>query len=506
MKILTSSEMSRIDRTTIEEIGIPSLVLMENAASEVFRAVLDRFPGVRRVLVVAGRGNNGGDGIAVARRMKISGLEVDLYLPLGEPKGDAEVQLGIAKRLGVKVVGKPDYRSYQLIVDALFGTGFRPPAEGEAGKTIEDMNRSGVPVVSVDIPSGLSADSGRLFEPSVRAVLTVTFQFPKVCHILYPALKRCGEVKVVDISIPPDLAQDVPREVLDLSKVRIPLREPDTYKTREGHALIVGGSRGKTGAVVMAGRAATRTGSGLVTVGVPEELNATVETLLVEEMTLPLPGGDRLSYFCVERILESQERFSVLTIGMGMGRYEEGQDIVRDIVEGWEGPLIIDADGLNNLSDLGPRILRSRKAPTVLTPHIGEFSRLTGLSKEEIEADQIDLARRFAQEWSCYIVLKGSRTVIGTPEGRAWVSTRGTPAMAKGGVGDVLSGVLTALLGKGLSPEEALKTGVILHGVAGEIAERRTHRESLRATDLIEAIPEAYRYIEKFQNRDDTIN
>lgn len=507
MKILTSSEMAHIDRITIEEVGIPSLVLMENAAGGVFGCILERFPEAKKVLIVAGKGNNGGDGIAVARRLKLRGLEPEVYLPLGEPKGDAKVQLEVAKRLGVKVLRrKPDYGSYHLIVDALFGTGFKPPAEGKAAQVIEEINLSGVPVVSVDVPSGLSADTGRVFEPSVRAVLTVTFQFPKVCHVLFPAAKRCGEVRVVDISIPDHLAEGIRRELIKVSALTLPSREPDTYKTKEGHILIVGGSRGKVGAVVMAGKAATRTGAGLVTVGVPEDLYSVAESLLIEEMTLPLPGGDRLSYFSVERILELQERFSILTLGMGMDRYEEGQDIVRDLLEGWEKPMIIDADGLNNLADLGPEVLKHRKAPTVLTPHIGEFSRLTGLPVDEITFNQIEVARSFAEEWGCYIVLKGARTVIGTPEGTAWVSTRGTPAMAKGGAGDVLSGILTALMGKGMDPEEALKTGVILHGIAGEIVERNTHTESLRATDLIEAIPEAYRYIENFPERDDTIN
>lgn len=506
MKVLTSSEMKEIDRKTIEEVGIPSPVLMENAASGILGAVLRRFHKVRKVLIVAGKGNNGGDGIALARRLKIRGIETDIYLPLGTPKGDAGLQLRIAKRIGVRVLKKrPEYNSYDLIVDALFGTGFKPPAEGRSAEVIEEINRSSVPVVAVDIPSGLSADTGRIFEPSIRADLTVTFQFPKVCHILFPAAKRCGEVEVVDISIPEHLAKDVPRETIELDGLSVPSRERDTYKTREGHVLIVGGSKGKTGAVVMAGRAATRTGSGLVTVGIPEELNGTVESLLIEEMTLPLPRGDRLSLFSVDLVLELENRFSTLALGMGMGRYEEGQDIVREILRRWKKPLLIDADGLNNLADLGPDVLKEREGVTVLTPHIGEFARLTGLPADEITAEQTEVAKFFSVEWGCFVVLKGARTVVATPEGRVWISTRGTPAMAKGGVGDVLSGILVALLGKGIDPEEALKTGVVLHGVAGEIAERRTHRESLRATDIIEAIPEAYRYIENFSQGDDTI-
>ncbi len=497
MKILTPREMAKLDEITIKEVGLPSLVLMENASRALYEAIRRYFPDVRKVLILAGKGNNGGDGIALGRLLHLRGVETHLYLVFGEVKGDAELQLEVAKRVGLKPLGDmPDLREYDLVVDAIFGTGFSPPVRGKAAGIIELLNSSGVPVLSVDIPSGLSGDSGKLHEPSVKAILTVTFQFPKVGHVLFPSSLKCGKVVVADISIPESLAEDVRRNLLLPEDVRLYRRERDTYKTREGHLLVVGGSRGFSGAPLMCAKAATETGAGLVTVGLPGDLGSVAESVLLEEMYLPLEGDERLSYFAVKRVLEEKDRFHALCLGMGMGRYEEGQDIVLKLLREWEKPLLLDADGINNLADYGDLSpLKERSSPTVLTPHLGEFSRLTGLSTQEIKENQIELAGEFAHRYGCYLVLKGARTVIATPEGETYTSLRGTPAMAKGGVGDVLAGILGALLCK-LPPLEALKLGVMLHGLAGEIAEKEKHTESLRATDLIRCIPKAYRKLE----------
>ncbi len=492
--------MAAIDRAAIEDVGIPSLVLMENAARGVYRAIRENFGKPERVLVVAGKGNNGGDGMALARLLHLKGIHTEVYLALGEELSpDAQVQLNILKKLGVKVLGEaPHLGSYELLVDALLGTGFRPPVRGKLGEVIEKINASGAKVLSIDIPSGLSADSGEVFEPSVIADITVTMQFPKLVHYLFPASKRCGRVLVEDISIPPFLASHVRREVIELSELKLHKRQEDTYKNREGHVLIVGGSVGKTGAVVMSAKAATATGSGLVSVGVPQGLNQIFEIHLVEEMSVPLEGRERLSYLCTEQILELKDGFNALALGMGMDRYEEGQDIVLELLERWDKPLLLDADAINNLADSGEvDLLKKRKHITVLTPHIGEFSRLTGLSSKEITENQTEVASEFSKEYGAFLVLKGARSVIASPGGDTYLSIRGTPAMAKGGVGDVLSGVLVALLGKSIEPLEALKLGVSLHALAGELAETGSHRESLRATDLIGSLPLAYKEIEE---------
>lgn len=488
--------MSSIDNKTIEEIGIPSLVLMENASKGVFENIRKYFPDAKNILVVAGKGNNGGDGLALARHLYLNGFSVDIFLAFGEVKGDAKTQLEILKKIGIEPLKKkPDFKEYDLIVDAIFGTGFQPPVKGEVANLIKEINNSSVPIVSIDIPSGLSADTGESFEPSVKADLTVTFQFPKICHYLYPAAKKCGKVEVVDISIPEFLAKDVKRDLLRKSDLKPYKREPDTYKTKEGSVLLVGGSVGKTGAVIMSAKAASRAGAGLVTVGIPRELNPIFESLLIEEMSLPLSGTSRLSVFCVEEILELKDRFHALGIGMGMDRYEEGQDIVISLLEKWEKPILIDADGINNLADYGDYTpLKDREIPAVLTPHIGEFSRLTGYDTKTITYNQIDIAQEFSEKNRCYLVLKGARTVISTPDGRAYLFADGTPALAKGGTGDVLAGILTALIAK-MDTEEALKLGVYLHGLAGKVAEKKLHTESVKATDVTESLPEAFREI-----------
>ncbi len=487
--------MAEFDRITIEEIEIPSLVLMENAARGVFEVIMNEFSSARRILVVAGKGNNGGDGIAVGRLLYLKGKEVDIFLAGKEVKGDAQVQLSIAKKLGMNVFTEFPEKEYDLMIDAIFGTGFKPPVKGDLAKVIEKINSLNVPVVSIDIPSGLSADTGKVFEPFIKADITVTFQFPKICHVLFPASKYCGKVFIADISIPERLAESINREIISLKNLKLYKREIDTYKNREGHVFIVGGSEGKTGAVIMSALASSRAGAGLVTVGVPENLNPIIETNLIEEMSLPLKGVSRLSYFCVDKILEFQERADVLVIGMGMDRYEEGQDIMREILLKWEKPLVIDADGINNITDLGKEYLKKRKGITVLTPHVGEFSRLSGLSSKEIIANQFDVAVEFAKEYRVYLVLKSARTVIATPEGKAFISLRGTPAMAKGGSGDVLSGMIGALIPK-MEVEEALKLAVYVHGLAGEIAEEKKHTESVKARDIIEAISEALTKLE----------
>ena len=506
MKVLKAREMAEIDRKAIEDIGIPSPVLMENAGRAVFEVVKERFPTVRKILCVAGKGNNGGDAIVVSRLFHLSGKEVFLFLISQEVSPDSKLQLDIAKKVGVKAgTTLPDPSDFDLIIDGLLGTGFKPPAKGRYGEVIKRISSSGVPVVAIDIPSGLEGDSGRAEGPFVRAKVTVTFQFMKLCHVLFPASKFCGDVVVADISIPSFLAKDIKRESIELEDLKVPLREKDTYKNKEGHVLILGGSRGKTGAVIMSARSATSAGAGLVTAGVPEDLNPILESSLIEEMTLPLPGRGRLSYFAVKEILSIQDRFSALGMGMGMDRYEEGQDIVRDLLLGWKGRILLDADALNNLSDLGRlEILMEREVPAVLTPHIGEFARLSGLGTRDIVENQTEAASEFASRWGCYLVLKGARTVVADPAGHCWISLRGTPALATGGTGDVLSGILTALMGKMEDLPAALLLGVSIHGLAGEIAEGKSHRESVRATDLISTVGDAYRTIEKFLRKSDT--
>ncbi len=516
MKLVTSKQMQELDRTTIEDIGIPSLVLMENAARGVANAVVKFFPNARKILVLAGKGNNGGDGIAAGRILKIRNRrDITVYLPYGEEdlKDDCRVQFNIARKVGVRFVKElPPLEDFDLIIDAIFGTGFKPPVKGRWAEVIKKVNASGKPIVAVDIPSGISSDSGEVVEPVIKADITVTFALPKYGHVLYPASAYCGKVLVRDISIPVDLlGEEIKTELIELQRVKelVPQREPFTYKNREGHVFILGGSPGFTGAVIMAAKAATEAGAGLVTAGVAESLNPIVEHALIEEMSKPLPEAERgfLHPLLGDFIFESEDykRYTSLVLGPGMGRYKGGQELVEDFLLRWEKPMVIDADGINNLAALGNRgkeLLRKREIPAVLTPHVGEMQRLTGLYRGEIIHNQIEVARNFAVENNCYVVLKSARTVIATPEGEAFVNVRGTPAMAKGGVGDVLSGILGALIGK-MEIKNALILGVTLHALAGELAERDKDTESVRATDLITHIAAAYRFLRNYDPKED---
>lgn len=316
-------------------------------------------------------------------------------------------------------------------MDAIFGTGFEPPAKPPAEDLIRKLEKVRVPVVSVDIPSGLSADSGRLYTPSVKAHTTITFQFPKVCHLLHPACKHCGELYIAHIGIPECLVADVQREVI--LRIEPPRREADIHKGKAGHVLLLGASLGKTGALIMSARASTRAGAGLVSVGVPQGLNSIFEVSLVEEMSIPLLGANFLSSASCQYIVKEQEHFNALAIGMGMGKYQEGQELILKLLENWQKPMLLDADALNNLADSKRlEILQEREHPTILTPHVGEFERLSGVSKEDITHNLMDIAKEFACGYNCYLVLKSSRTAIALPNGKVFLSTRGTPAMAKG--------------------------------------------------------------------------
>ncbi len=516
MKLVTAAQMQELDRRTIEEIGIPSLVLMENAARGVANGAMRFFPQAKKILVVAGKGNNGGDGIAAGRILKIRNKrDITVFLPYEEEelKEDCRVQYKIAKKVGVKFVRElPPLEEFDLIIDAIFGTGFKPPVRGRWEEVIKKINAAGKPVIAVDIPSGISSDSGEVIEPVVKADMTITFALPKYGHVLYPASAYCGKVLIRDISIPVHLWEDeLKTDLIELQEVKklIPQRSPYTYKNKEGHVFILGGSPGKTGAVIMAAKAATEAGAGLVTVGVAESVNPVLENALIEEMSKPLPESEKgfLYPLVGDFIFQSPDykRYTSLVLGPGMGRYKGGQEVVEDFLNRWEKPMLIDADGINNLADMGAKgkeLLRKREIPAVLTPHVGEMQRLTGLYREQIIHNQIEVARSFAVENHCYVVLKAARTVIATPEGEAFVNVRGTPAMAKGGVGDVLAGILGALIGK-MPIKEALILGVSLHAVAGELAEKEKFTESVRATDLIRNIASAYRFIKDYDPKMD---
>jgi ADP-dependent NAD(P)H-hydrate dehydratase / NAD(P)H-hydrate epimerase len=495
MHLLTSSEMRECDRRTIEDLGVPGPVLMERAGRGIEREIRARYPHLnrRRIWIVCGRGNNGGDGLVLARLLHDAGLNPRVFLtdPAEEISGDAAVQVAPARRRGIPLEpitpailsGFERLGCEDLLIDAILGTGFKGTLAGRKAEIVEAINRSPARVIAVDIPSGLSADSGETTGPAVRAQLTVTMGFPKVCFLFWPARACVGEWKVADIGIPEEIVASVRpvRTLLTTELVRRRIRpfEPTAHKGDRGKLLIVGGSPGLTGAPCLAAWGAGHAGAGLVRVGTPRSLNPILETKLTEAMTFPLAETDAGTVAARARdfILSLREGWDALVLGPGLGRHPETDRLVRELFEGWNGPLLIDADGLNALAVEELPLADPLRQVPVLTPHPGEMARLAGIPLWQVTADPIEAARRLAQRIGVVVLLKGAPTVISDPTGNVLVNPTGNPALATGGSGDVLSGIIGALLAQGLDPWWAAGCGAFLHGAsADELTRRRSER------------------------------
>lgn len=532
MRVLSADQMREADRRTIEDIGIPSIVLMENAGQQVVSAMHATFGDLseRRVAVLCGLGNNGGDGFVAARCLWQRGVEVLTFL-LGRAesvKGDALVNLRILQNLDVPLVEvsepeddgevengprsweavRDEVLSCDLVVDAILGTGLSRPVDGRLQAIIADVNGSDVPVVAIDMPTGLpfipasgeataEPDSGSGSESesesefdAIEAEITVTLAAPKVSLLVGPGESWAGELVVADIGIPTSVIESVPGERLDVitpEEIRqvIPDRPSDSHKGDFGHVLVVAGSVGKTGAAVLAGLGALRSGAGLVSVATPQRCVESVAAGAPEYMTVPLPDTDdgTLSVDGLESILNSP--CDVLAVGPGLGTTPDVAAIVTGLVERAEVPLVLDADALNVLGS-EPDLLASRgERGTVVTPHPGEMARLCGLTSAEVQADRIGVARRFAIKHHVAVILKGANTVIAGPDGTCWLNLTGNPAMAAGGMGDVLTGVTAAWLGQLGRAEVASQVAVYLHGLAGDIAADEPGAVALMATDVV---------------------
>ncbi len=514
MRVLKAKEMAFADENTIKLTGIPSLVLMENAGRTAAEIVLKHYSDKNNFVVVAGSGNNGGDGLVIARYLLREGKNIKVFI-LSDSKSklseDNRRNLEIFESFGGSVLLTSKERLAKLrnaikesdvVIDAVFGTGFNPPVKGYREKALEIINRYAKAVVSVDIPSGLSTDTGKVERTFVKADLTVTFAYPKLAHILYPACEYCGDVYVIDISIDNNYLKEIKRFILTPENIKIPERKKNSHKYTYGHTLIIGGSAGKTGAVIMASKASTAAGSGLTTAVIPASLDPILENALIEEMTIPV--DDKNGFFgkkAGKEILETikKGKFTSVVAGMGMSVTENTISLVENLLK-VRLPLVLDADGINNLvliDDFKKKLLK-RKYPTVLTPHVGEMSRLTGLSTKEISDNMEDIAKEFAKETNAYVVLKSSRTVIATPEGEVFYSIRGNEGMATAGTGDVLAGILGTLIYR-LGVKEGVKTGVFLHGLSGDLAKEDIDVESMKATDLIRYIPKAYQFLKSYK-------
>ncbi len=546
MKVVTSSEMAEIDSLTINQYGIPSLVLMERAALAVVKHILkpkidymvnpfghcEASAGCRsnlvseiatgtsfpcndnsererkRVIVLAGPGNNGGDGVAVARIIKNKAtdeekidIKVFQLFPEDKLSEDCKTQLRIAKNFGVEVIedypSKSDISHADLIVDAIFGTGLKRELEGSIADLVNTLNSFKRTVVAVDIPSGISSDTGEVLGTAVKATLTVTFGLPKRGHLLFPGRDYVGRLFVEDIGFPQELlnSEKIKVELIDekLARSLLPLRPAYSHKGTYGHVLVIAGSVGKTGAAMMPAKSCLRAGSGLVTIAVPACLKVVFQSKVLEEMLLPLPCNiQTLSKQAIPEIKEFlNEKADVVAFGPGVGINDDTEEILKFLLTESPCPVVIDADGITLLSR-NPEILKNAKPETVITPHPGELSRLIKISVKEIERRRIEIAQSVAKEFGTVVVLKGVPTVVASSDGRAFLNTTGNPGMATGGSGDVLTGIIASLIGQRLNVFQASVLGVYIHGLSGDIASRDKGYHGLVAGDIIESLPKAF--------------
>jgi hydroxyethylthiazole kinase-like uncharacterized protein yjeF len=510
MYLVTAKEMRAFDDAAIRDYGIPGVVLMENAGRttfEILRSYLDDEVRGLKVSVVAGAGNNGGDGYVIARYLLNHGADVQTFLlaPRDKIQGDALINLRVLERMTSRIFPVDDEASMQnaswvwhgsdVIVDAILGTGLNAEVRSPYREAIERINDAPGLKLAVDLPSGLDADTGRVLGVAIMADITATYGFRKLGTAIPPGVDYSGLVEVVDISIPhPAIEGAPPRasfyETPDAGAFFRLRSDPDAHKGTFGHLLVVGGSPGKTGAPAMAAVAAGRMGAGLVTVGVPASLNPILEAKLTEEMTEPLPETvpGYLSEESADRILSLADGKQCLVLGPGLSTHKGMPDLVKTLVGTYDGRIVIDADGLNALVG-NLDVLKSAPGLVVLTPHPGEMGRLMEISSREVQADRLSSARKTASDLGVWIILKGARTVTASPDGRVFINSTGNPWMASGGQGDALSGMLGGLLVQGIPAEEALPLGVYLHGLAADRVIERTGPTPVLATDVINEIP-----------------
>ncbi len=511
--LVTSTEMAAIDRRAIQEMGVPGVCLMENAGVGVVRAMRERYGEMRgrRVGVLAGKGNNGGDGFVIARHLQNLGALVKVYC-LFDPeavRGDARVHLDIVREMDIPLHVLPDeaavreaadeWARIELWVDGVFGTGLSSAPRGHVAAALSALSRGAAPVTAIDVPSGMDADTGRCPGDAVRADLTVTFGFPKRGHVLHPGPRWTGEVVVADIGLPRAAAeaQGVRTFLLESQDVAplIPTYPADAHKGTFGHVLVVAGATGKMGAAFLAAAGALRAGAGLVTLAYPAGAEA-FGSAPPEVMTLPLPStpAGSLSEEGLSSGFEAASSMDAVVLGPGLTTHEETVAFVHGWVAQCPKPLLVDADGLNALA-LGFNGWGEVSVPLCLTPHPGEMARLSGRNPQDVQADRIEAARDFARERKVHLALKGAGTVLASPEGDVWVNTTGNPGLATGGTGDVLAGAAGSLLAQGLPAGDALRAAVYLHGLAGDLAAKEIGERGMLASDVTARLPAARRLL-----------
>ena len=510
MRVLNTQQMREADRRTIEEIGIPSIVLMENAGRQAVAAMEAAFDDLAssHVGVLCGRGNNGGDGFVVARTLVQRGVETSVFLlgRVAEVRGDARTNLEVLGRIGLTVVEITDAQEWELhfseisqcelLVDALLGTGFHGQLSGLLETVVADVNGLGVPVVAIDLPTGVSADTHEVAGEAIEASMTVTLAAPKIPLILPPADSHGGDLVIADIGIPLPVLDEVGGpyiELLTRERMRelVPARAADSHKGDFGRVLVVAGSLGRAGAAHLAAIGALRSGAGLVTIATPRSCLPMVAAMAPEYMTEPLEetASGTIDYAALDRVLEIKA--DVIAVGPGLGQAPGTSAFVQGLLERAGVPLVIDADALNAFAGEPDRLMGRDGVDVIITPHPGEMARLLNISIEAVQHDRLQHATAFAANHRVHVILKGHRTIIAGPDNRAFVNLTGNPGMATGGTGDLLTGMLAAWFAQLLDAEAACKLAVYLHGTAGDLAEADEGEVALVAGDIAARLGDA---------------
>ncbi len=508
MRVVTAHTMQEIDKQAIKDYGIPGLQLMERAGRSCVEEIIAEFGLNGRCVVMAGKGNNGGDGHVIARLLSQKGWNVKVIILADREQVVGDAAINLEKLPGsiinycthegqLPAIHMDEIFQADVIVDALLGTGLRSNVSGIYLEAIDLMNASGRPVVSVDIPSGIHGTTGRVLGEAVRAYITVTFAFAKLGHVLYPGAEHTGRLVVSDVGIPPKLMETVSGyDFLNEDTMRPMLhrRDRQAHKGHFGHCLIVAGSTGKTGAAALTANGAVRAGSGLVTLAAAENIHGILEIKTTEVMTVPLPdsGSGHLTssaFPAIEKLLAGKD---AVAIGPGLDRRPGTYSLVHTLVETVALPLVIDADGLNALAEDITVLKRKKSKQIILTPHPGEMSRMLGTSIPDVEAIRISVAQEFARNYGVFLVLKGARTIIASPSGTAAINGSGNPGMATGGMGDVLTGIIVSLLGQGYAAWDACRLGVFIHGFSADMVAEEKGEIGINATDVLEKLPYAY--------------
>lgn len=505
MKIATREIVREIDRITIKEYGISGLVLMENAGKASANLIIDKFDKAQNIAIICGSGNNGGDGFVIARHLISAGKKVRTYLlsRKSKYKGDSKTNLNSLLKIGGEVIELDEktlkITQADIYIDAIFGTGLDRQIEGFYKKIIKYINSKKKSVISIDIPSGLDSNTGKPLGEAVKAEATITFIKPKIGMCIYPGVNFTGKLYVADITTPKELENEIEYELLTFSKCKnmLKIRSGNTHKGTYGHLLVIAGSRGKSGASILTTNAAVKSGTGLVTAAIPKGINKAVEKNCIEAMSVPFEEtkegtfrDDSLS----EILKVLKDKKSALAIGPGISTNAKTKDLVKQILLKSKIPMVIDADALNILSE-DVDILKKIKPDVILTPHPGEMARLINTSTNDVQNNRVEIAKEFARKFSCFLILKGARSVIATPDGDVYINPTGNPGMATGGSGDVLTGIVGSFLAQKYSTLNAAILGTFIHGFAGDIASDKLGQYGITATDILDNIQAATKRI-----------